>query len=65
MHMACVPAGERSHQSQHGDGEERFEGGVEKAATSIGAVLAPTRRTQQGEGESHHGNGAVVLPPWS
>jgi len=41
------------------------DGVSEEAEASTGAVLSPTRCTHCGEGESHHGNGAVVPPLWS
>ena len=63
--MASAPANERSHQSLHGDGEERVNDVTREAEASTGAVLAPTRRTSRGDGELHHGNEAVVPPPWS
>ena len=63
--MASAPADERSHQFQHGDGEERMIGGGDKAEASTGAVLAPAWRASRGDGELHHVNGVVVLPLWS
>jgi hypothetical protein len=63
--MASVPADERSHQFQHGDGEERMNGGVDKAEASTGVVFEPAWRASRGDGELHHGNVAVVPPLWS